>query len=108
MKHTEMIMVIEAHSEGKTIESKLKPCKEWSITESPEFNFSCCDYRVKPEPKYKISFMAPTFGGNLGGDKYVEIKALEDALYIIDIMNCSPDRGRNSFDSYAPLKELLK
>ena len=74
MKHQEMIMVIEAHSEGKVIECKAKGFKHWSNASHPVFNFSQFDYRIKPEPKYK------TLKEVESEEKYVEIKALEDAL----------------------------
>ena len=83
MKHQEMIMVIEAHSEGKVIEYKAKGIKHWSNASRPVFNFSQFDYRVKPAPKYKTITPASYLQGSEYIDfsaEYVEIKALEDAL----------------------------
>jgi hypothetical protein len=42
------------------------------------------------------------------GLKYVEIKALEDAMKILENMNMNPDLDMFECDAYGPLKELLK
>ena len=80
MKHTEMIMVIEADSEGKVIEVSLKGADHWEISNDPIWDFSRCKYRVKPEPKYQTTSI---FESSM---KFVEIKALEDAIEIIDTL----------------------
>ena len=56
MNHDEMIAVIQAHKDGKQIQWKSRngvdgwdDCSDgyWQ----PKFNFGCCDYRIKPEPR---------------------------------------------------------
>ena len=75
MKHTEMIIVIEAHSEGKLIQVRRNHTSgPWVDAMGPVWDFSKCEYRVKPAPKYKV-LDSVAFDG-----VYVEIKALEDAL----------------------------
>ena len=75
MKHTEMIIVIEAHSEGKSIEFKRRyRDTPWVDAPGPSWDFSQCEYRVKPASKYT------TLKEVESDEKYVEIKALEDAL----------------------------
>jgi hypothetical protein len=85
MKHIEMIMVIEAHSEGKLIEYKKIASSEWLSTNHPSFDFCRQLYRVKPEPKYKTySFGNCTECSTGESYEFVEKKALEDALSLLD------------------------
>jgi hypothetical protein len=87
MKHAEMIMVIEAHSEGKAIEYKKIASSEWLSTNHPSFDFCRQLYRVKPTPKYKTQRI------DTGREvfKYVEIKALEDSLELSSGMTMNAD-----------------
>ena len=53
MTHDEMIAVIQAHKEGKTIESRaggIGGAKWVTLNEEPSWQFSEYDYRIKPEP----------------------------------------------------------
>ena len=53
MTHDEMIAVIQAHKEGKTIESRVRGIggAKWvTLNEEPSWQFSEYDYRIKPEP----------------------------------------------------------
>ena len=78
MKHTEMIMVIEAHSEGKAIEVKVKRHNDpWDECSNPVFDFHAQDYRVKPEPKYHTELSSVYQKGTL---KMVEVKAVADLI----------------------------
>ena len=99
MKHTEMIMVIEAHSEGKAIQCAAahRPNDWYGVTLTTlAFNFGSFNYRVKPEPKYKVI--------NSGGHGVlVEIKALEDALELSSGMSMTPD----DIDIYQALHSLI-
>jgi hypothetical protein len=86
MKHTEMIMVIEAHSEGKAIQCSADHSpNDWHdvAMTTLKFNFSDYSYRVKPAPKYKTitpaSYLQESGCIDFSAE-YVEIKALEDAL----------------------------
>lgn len=49
----EMIAVLQAYKEGKTIESKVKTTDIWNPISYPVWNFMENDYRVKPEPHYR-------------------------------------------------------
>ena len=52
MTHDEMIAVIQAHKEGKTIECRMKrEPDEWEAITKPSWDFSILEYRVKPEPR---------------------------------------------------------
>ena len=54
MTNEEIISVVQAHSEGKVIELKIKRTGDkWEITEAPVWNFDDFDYRVKPESKVR-------------------------------------------------------
>ena len=44
--------IIQAFAEGKKIEMYYHSDKEWKDVFNPLFNL-CCEYRVKPEPKYR-------------------------------------------------------
>jgi len=53
MTHDEIIAVVQAHKEGKTIQAKTKGGEfEWAdiFANRPLWNFSSVDYRVKSEP----------------------------------------------------------
>ena len=51
MTHDEMIAVIRAFQEGKTVQHKIKGSTVWSDTENPTWNVLGRDYRIKPEPR---------------------------------------------------------
>lgn len=48
----EMIEVMKAYEEGKTIEHKTKDGDKWFEVIAPSWNWWSYDYRVKEEPKY--------------------------------------------------------
>jgi len=50
MTHDEMIAVIQAAKEGKTIQIKGNIYGEWNDASGCRFNFVQCQYRIKPEP----------------------------------------------------------
>lgn len=50
MTHDEMIAVIQAAKEGKTIQIKGNISGEWNDASGCRFNFVQCQYRIKPEP----------------------------------------------------------
>ena len=47
-----LLPIIQAYSEGKTIEYSATKDK-WVELEDPRFNYNASLYRVKPEPKYR-------------------------------------------------------
>ena len=53
----ELLPIIQAYSEGKTILVKDKRLSDeedsWSETDDCSFNIEKFDYRIKPEPKYR-------------------------------------------------------
>lgn len=56
MKTTEeMVAVMTAYKEGKTIEYKKHEGipSDWTDNDTPSWNWALYDYRVKPEPKYR-------------------------------------------------------
>ena len=107
MKRTEMIMVIEAYSEGKGIEVSLKGADHWEISNDPIWDFSRCKYRVKPAPKYKTitpaSYLQQSGCIDFSAE-YVEIKALEDALGLLFDVILDYDEK----PIYDELKSLIK
>ena len=66
MTHDEMIAVIQAHKDGKTIESRARGIggAKWvTLNEEPSWQFSEYDYRIKPELfKYTEIFNAMSSG----------------------------------------------
>lgn len=53
MTHDEMIALIEAHRDGKTIEfrdPRFDNFKDWQLCRMPTWNFQRNEYRIKPEP----------------------------------------------------------
>jgi len=64
MTHDEMIAVIQAHKEGKTIEFSYKAymVKHWAVSVTPQWDFSHYDYRAKPEPRVLHCVFLPTGG----------------------------------------------
>ena len=99
MKHTEMIMVINAHAEGKAIQYSDQD--DWFDASHPCWDFSLRNYRVKPELAYKTTTVDT--GRELF--KYVEIKALEDAVRLSDIYPC--DMTDAQCDEWNALKNLI-
>lgn len=49
----ELLPIIQAFVEGKTIEFRERGCTLWTESISPIFNFANFEYRIKPEPKYR-------------------------------------------------------
>ena len=51
----ELLPVIQAYAEGKDLECRHKTAPEegWMDSDSPCFDFSEWEYRIKPEPKYR-------------------------------------------------------
>lgn len=51
----ELLPIIKAFSEGKTIEYRSKGFNEdWKkVTQIPELSFKSFDYRIKPKPRYR-------------------------------------------------------
>lgn len=52
----ELLPVIQAFAEGKIIQSKIHYKTEWIDIEKDDeasFNTTLCDYRIKPEAKYR-------------------------------------------------------
>jgi hypothetical protein len=94
MKHTEMIIVIGAHSEGRAVQVSAKSATlGWTdMRLETDFNFCAFDYRVKPAPKYKTitpaSYLQESGHIDLSAE-YVEIKALEDVIRLSDIHPCN-------------------
>lgn len=53
MTHDEMIAVIQAHKEGKTLQCRYKSNVGWTLTRDPAWNFKVYDYRVAPTPTWR-------------------------------------------------------
>lgn len=50
MSHEEMIAVIQADKEGKTVEFRQRARSQWLDCMEPIWDFSDFDYRIKPTP----------------------------------------------------------
>lgn len=53
MTDEEIIAVVTAHKEGKTIEFSLLSEEYWTLTTFPQWDFCRYNYRIKPEPHYR-------------------------------------------------------
>ncbi len=83
MTHDEMIAVIQAHKDGKTIQYKVGEDMDWLNIPHQKFNFGGYDYRVKPEPMVRYAVV-----GNLGHTKdhvFVYDTNKSDAEYYVRI-----------------------
>lgn len=49
----ELLPIIQAFAEGKTIEFRNKSFKEWAEIDNPSFDPTITNYRIKPEPMYR-------------------------------------------------------
>ena len=67
MQIDEMIAVLQAAKEGKTIQDSLSN-DAWYDNPDPTWNFQQLKYRVKPEPvKVELSVIAGSFGWEVTG-----------------------------------------
>ena len=64
MTPDEMIAVIQAHKEGKQIQSRQISGGEWANT-IPLWNFSIAEYRIKPAEPKKVKMLCWFDGGVL-------------------------------------------
>lgn len=61
MTHDEMIAVIQAHKDGKTIEYQnpdTDATDDWNRANTPIFNFARYDYRIAPNQKKQVKLLA--------------------------------------------------
>lgn len=49
----ELLPIIQAFAEGKTVEYREGGYAPWAEATSPTFNIDMYNYRIKPEPKYR-------------------------------------------------------
>jgi hypothetical protein len=109
-KHTIELSIPEGY-EVKEKEPRAPKEGEWFMDLGSKFVHKCerdlnhTDYIIlrKKKPVYKTTVVDT--GRELF--KYVEIKALEDALEIIDAMNEAPSLEAGDCDNYKALKELV-
>lgn len=85
MTHDEMIAVIQAHKEGKTVLFReiYRPSDSWApVSDDPAWNFQLFLYRIKPEPRviwvneYSYSktlycYMSEAHAKNSGGSELI-------------------------------------
>lgn len=51
MNTKDMIEVMQAFEDGKKIEFRERGSRTWKPDENPEWDWSCIEYRIAPEPK---------------------------------------------------------
>lgn len=68
MTNQEIIDVVQAHLEGREIETSAKGCNRWHPTVvAPTWSFDVYDYRVKPEPPKPREFWICSHPTTLNG-----------------------------------------
>lgn len=60
MTDQEILAVVKAHSEGKTIQFMTLGVGEWCDTDRPMWNFAVAKYRVKPPEAVWVNLYKPT------------------------------------------------
>lgn len=82
----DLLPIIQAFAEGKTIEFRNKSFKEWTEIENPSFDPTITNYRIKPEPKYRPFANAKECWQEMQKHKpfgWVKDKNKEDGTYVM-------------------------
>lgn len=77
----EMLAVMTAYKEGKTIEVGYKG-SDWEEIDTPSWDWSTLDYRVKPEPKQ------PTYRPYKDAKEFIKAQS-EHGMYLYFSKNCA-------------------
>lgn len=103
------IEIMQAFEDGVRIEYK-DPCTGWREVKrgihSPSWNWERDEYRIKKAPKYYTTTATKEF--LYEGVKVVEIKALQDALEIIDAHIPTYNLFADEAKTLDALEELVK
>lgn len=83
MTHDEIIAVVQAHKNGKSIESRCREgsCHRWLESKDPGWNFYDYDYRVKLEPRV---FWINEYQESISGNKYLGTNRFDSKEKIIE------------------------
>lgn len=84
MTYDEMIAMITAAKEGKTIQLKYKERgNDWVDVKAPVFNFEGFHYRVKKEPQvvYMVVYNNGAFVDTYGSKHFAEVRASMDPRF---------------------------
>ena len=105
-----LLPIIQAFAEGKTIQERKLGTTDWIDTETPCFNSTWAEFRIKSEPKYKPfesqeecwneMHKHPDFGwvkGNVTGEYKQVIRVFSNGTELIFNVSCN-----NSMD-YSPV-----
>ncbi len=93
----ELLPIIQAFAEGKTIEFRNKSFKEWTEINNPSFDPTITNYRIKPEPKYHSFLNAEECWQEMQKHQpFGWIKASHGYFNIIGIMNDKINFGTNN------------
>lgn len=105
MNTKEKIEIMQAYLDGKEIEVRAKGLRNWNVCHTrPEWDWNGCDYRIKKAPEY-IVLDACCDKTDFEIVKCVELKALEDALGLINWSNLFDEEDARK---YKALKALVK
>lgn len=100
--------ILKACKEGKTIQVKLKDSNnDWSDIQNPEysFNFSRCEYRIKPEPVLPRSWKEYCAGYTRTNKFFIDENSCIVACTSTDHLNIYDDK--NLCDSDAEAQAFL-
>ena len=80
----ELLPIIQALAEGKTIQLK-RDTNIWADIKNPAFNMKPSDYRIKPEPKYRpFKNQEECWNEMMKHQPFGWIKAPDGELFCID------------------------
>lgn len=103
-KIDEMIAVMQAYKEGKTIECRMFCYDDWKEADDVQWNWVLYDYRVKPESKY-VPYDSVS---EIDRSKWVREKEYPSALRAINMINTTPNEVHISGYGWHTLEEFFE
>lgn len=98
----DLLPIIQAFAEGKTIELRIKDGEEqdeygeWERTDAPIFDTCRYEYRIKPEPKYRpFKNMEECWGEMQKHQPFGWVKYKDDKYLITEVSETLVKIGKN-------------
>jgi hypothetical protein len=99
-----MIEVMKAFEDGKKIEFRERGSRTWKPDENPEWDWSCIEYRIAPEPKKGGRWERVEV--TLCGDIYM-FKPIKPGHALCSISNISRHQGFGGIEYRSPFDEKV-